>query len=92
MRKSFEATRLIAPNATIVLDVKFDCKFPEIRGSPVRLEFLKIEMYIKFIHKRMIFMSTNLAIRIEKFDGKLERTDWVSSNQSQSSHTYELSR
>jgi hypothetical protein len=22
-------------------------------------------------------MSTNLAIRIEKFDGKLERTDWV---------------
>jgi hypothetical protein len=34
-------------------------------------------MYIKFIHKRLIFMSTNLAIRIEKFDGKLERTDWV---------------
>jgi hypothetical protein len=22
-------------------------------------------------------MSTNLAIRFEKFDGKLERTDWV---------------
>jgi hypothetical protein len=65
MRKSSEAKRLIAPNATIVLDVKFDCKFPEI------------EMYIKFNHKRIIFMSTNLAIRIEKFDGKLERTDWV---------------
>jgi len=30
-----------------------------------------------FIHKSLIFMSTNLAIRIEKFDGKLERTDWV---------------
>ena len=76
MRKASEAKRLIAPNATIVLDVKFDCKFSEIRGSPVRLEFLKIEMYIKYIHKRLIFMSTNLAIRIEKFDGKLERTDW----------------
>jgi hypothetical protein len=25
-------------------------------------------------------MSTNLAIRIEKFDGKLERTDWVLNN------------